>query len=83
MFGKSFGKVRLSQLLCTDWLLAWNVVSSEAGLSSLTRIWCRHLGMHCRGPSVLYLKQSLAVQPALRPTDHWVYSDGLSHLTSV
>ena len=28
---KSFGEVGLSQLLCVDWLLAWNVVSSQAG----------------------------------------------------
>jgi len=33
---KSFCEVGLSQLLCIDWLLAWNVVSSEAGLSSVT-----------------------------------------------
>jgi len=30
-----------------------------------------------RGPSILYLKQSLAAGP----TDHLVYSDGLSSLT--
>ena len=41
-----------------------------------------HLGLRFRGPSVLYPKQSLAAQP-LRPTDHLVYSDGLSPLTFV
>jgi len=75
--------MRLSQLLGIDWLLAWNVVSPEVGLSSLTRLWSRHLGMLFRGPSVLCLKQSLAVCPPLHPTDHWVYIDGLSPLTSV
>jgi len=84
---KSFCKVGLSQLLCIDWLLVWNVVSSEAGLSSVTRLRSGHLGMCIRGPSVLYpkqfLKQYLAAQPPQRPTDHWVYSDGLSSLTFV
>jgi len=68
---KSFCEVGLSQLLCIDWLLVWNVVSSEAGLSSLTRLWSRHLGMCIRGPSVLYpkqsLKQSLAAQRLRAP----------------
>jgi len=79
--------VGLSQLLCIDWLLAWNVVSSEAGLSSVTRLWSGHLDMCIRGPSVLYpkqsLKQSLAAQPPQRPTDHLLYSDELSPLTFV
>jgi len=77
--------VGLSQLLGIDWLLAWNVVSAEAGLSSATRLRSGHLGMCIRGPSVLYpkqsLKQSLAAQPPWSPADHWVYSDGLSPLT--
>jgi len=77
---KSFCEVGLSQLLCVDWLLAWNVVSSQAGLSSLTR---GHLGMCSGGPSVFYPKQHLAAQPSPLPTDHWIYSDGLSPLTSV
>ena len=47
---KSFCEVGLSQLLCIDWLLAWNVVSSEAGLSSVTRLQSGHLGMCIRGP---------------------------------
>jgi len=84
---KSFCELELSQLLCIDWLLAWNVMSSEAGLSSVTRLRSRHLAMCIRGPSVLYpkqsLKQSLAAQPLRCPTDHWVYSDGLSPLTFV
>jgi len=84
---KYFCEVGLSQLLCIDWLLAWNVVSSEAGLSSVTRLRSGHLVMWIRGPSVLYpkqsLKQSLAGQPPLRPTDHLVYSDGLSPFTVV
>jgi len=83
MFGKSFCEVGLSQLLCIYWLLAWNVMSSEAGLSSVTRLWSGHLGMRLQGPSVLYPKQSLAVLPLWRPTDHWVYHDGLSPLTFV
>jgi len=83
MFGKSFCEVGRSQLLCIDWLLAWNLVSSEAGLSSLTRLQSGHLGMRFQGPSVLYPKESLAAQPPRRPTDHLVYSDGLSPLTSV
>jgi len=41
--------VGLSQLLCVSWLLAQNVVSLEAGLSSLTRLWSGHLVMHFRG----------------------------------
>ena len=80
---KSFGEVGLSQLLCVDWLLAWNVMSSEAGLSSLTHQWSGHLGVCFWGPSVLYLKQPLAMWPSQHPTDHSVYSDGLSPLTSV
>jgi len=83
MFGKSFSEMGSSQLLSIDLLLAWNVMSSAAGLSSLTRLWSGHLGMPFWGPSVLYLKQSLAVQPPLHPTVHFVYSDGLSPLTSV
>jgi len=70
---KSFCEVGLSQLLCIDWLLAWNVVSSEAGLSRVTRLRSGHLGKYIRGPSVLYpkqsLKQSLAMQPPQCPTD--------------
>jgi len=42
---KSFCEVGLSQLLCMDWLLVWNVVSSEAGLSSVSRLRSGHLGM--------------------------------------
>jgi len=38
------------------------------------------LDMRPRGPSVLYLKQSLVAQPPCCPTDHLVYSDGLSPL---
>jgi len=87
MFGKLFCELGLSQLLCIDWLLAWNVMSSEVGLGSLTCLWSGHLGMYIRGPSVLYpkqsLKQSLAAQPPRGPTDHLVYSDGLSPLTFV
>jgi len=74
--------VGLSELLCVDWLLAWNVMSSEAGLSSLTCLWSGHLCVCIRGPSVLYPKQFLAVQTPRCPTDHLVYSDGLSPLTS-
>ena len=80
---KSFCEVGLSQLLCAHWLLARNIVLSQAGLCSLTRLWSRHLGMFIRGPSVLYPKQPLAARPPPYPTDHLIYSDGLSHLTSV
>jgi len=84
---KSFCEVGLSQSLCIDWLLAWNVLSSEAGLSSATRLRSGHLGMCIQGPSVLYpkqsLKQSLTAQPPRCLTDHWVYSDGLSPVTFV
>jgi len=66
MFGKSFGEVGLSQLLCIDWLLAWNVMLSEAGLS-LTHLRSGHLGVHFQGSFALYLKQSLAVQPPRAP----------------
>jgi len=38
--------------------------------------------MRFGGASILYLKQSLAAQPPPHPTDHLVYSDGLSPLTS-
>jgi len=62
-------------------------MSSEAGLSSVIRPRSRHLGMCIWGPSVLYpkqsLKQSLAAKPPRCPTDHLVYSDGLSPLTFV
>jgi len=75
--------VGLSQLLCIDWLLAWNVVWSQAGLSSVTHLWSGHLGMRFQGPSVLYPKQSLAEQPPPCPTYHLIYSDGLSPFTSV
>jgi len=32
--------VGLSQLLCVDWLLAWNVMSSQAGLSPMEWASC-------------------------------------------
>jgi len=67
MFGKYFCEVGLSQLLCVDWLLAWNVVLSEVGLHSLTHLRSGHLGMRIGGPSVLYPKQPLATQPSTAP----------------
>ena len=84
---KSFCEVRLSQLLCIDWLLAWNVVSVRSGTQqcdtpSERASWYVH-----PVPSALYpkqpLEQSLAAQPPRHPTDHLVYSDGLSPLTFV
>ena len=60
---KSLCEVGLSQFLCIDWLLAWNVVSPEAGLSSLTHLWSRHLGMRFRGR--LFFVQSNLWLPGL------------------
>jgi len=62
---KSFGEVGLSQLLCVHWLLAWNDVSSQTGLSSLTQLWSGYLCMCFQGPSVLYPKQSLVPHRSL------------------
>jgi len=69
MFGKSFCEVGLNQLLC-DWLLEWNIVSSEARLSSV----------HPGGPSVLYLKQSLAGSLPGAPQITWFTVMGCSPL---
>jgi len=80
---KIFWQGGTSQLLCVSWLFAWNVVSSEAGPGSSTCLQSGHFGMCSGGPSVLYLKQPLVVWPPPCPTDHLVYSDGLSPLTSV
>ena len=55
-------------------VLAWLLLANFYMFGNLLARW----------PSVLYLKQSLAVQPPQhprRPTDHLVYSDGLSPLT--
>jgi len=56
---------------------------SEGGVSGLTHLQSRHLGMCSGGHLVFYLKQFLAAWPPLSPRDHLVYSDGLSPLTSV
>jgi len=80
MLGKSFCKVGLNQLLCIDWLLAWNGMSSEAGLSSLTRLWSRHLGPG----AICSLSEAISgCTASTTPADHLVYSDGLSPLTFV
>jgi len=50
--------VGLSQLLCVDWILAWNVVLSEVGLSSLTCLQSRHLGM-CSGGHLFFIWSNL------------------------
>jgi len=52
--------VGLSQLLCIDWLLAWNFVSSEAGLSTVTAygagiLVCASAGHLCFIQSNLWL----------------------------
>jgi len=43
-----------SQLLCVDWLLAWNVVSLEVRLSSSTHFQSGHLGM-CSGGHLFFI----------------------------
>ena len=49
-------EVGLSQLSCDDWLLAWCLVLSEAGLGDLTRLWGGELSTCLRG--LLYLNWS-------------------------
>ena len=74
---KSFCEVGLSQLLCVDCLLAWNVVSSQVGLldDRADILVCAQEGQ--------MFKQPLAARPPSHPGDHLIYSGGLSPFSSV
>jgi len=73
---KYFGKVGLSQLLRVDWLLAWSVLSSQAGASPME--WA---SWYAQGSQIF--KQPLGVWPPSRPGDYLIYSGGLSPCSSV
>jgi len=74
---KSFGKVRLSQLLCVDWLLAWNVTLSQVGLG-LTEQASWYVLREAKCLSNLWLHGLWS-----RPRDYLVYNGGLSPFSSV
>jgi len=69
--------VELSQLLCVDWLLAWNVVLSQAGLGPT-----KQTSWYVLGGGQMF-KQTLAARPPSLPGDYLIYNDGLSPFSSV